>query len=209
MKVMRRLASPWLGAVAVVVVLLSMAPGVARADTLYNPIFTMVGSIWNGTIERCLDVRKQDDYNHANARVQLWDCSGALEQQWSSRFYGLEPPAGEFGYQKQLYQIVNLRSGMCMEVREGNLSAGAQIDQYPCAGPGESIDVNAAQLWEVISPGSDSLPSYALSPWSALHAHIAMCADLDLGRTGNGTMIVQEPCDLTTARLFSGSLQSS
>jgi hypothetical protein len=205
MKVKRKVASLSLGVAMVVVTLLGTGVGAAHADTAYDPVFTHLGGS-----DRCLDVRKQDDYYHANARVQIWDCSGALEQQWSSRVYGVEPPSGEFGVRKKLYQIVNLRSGMCLEVRDAGTSVGREIDQFPCITPGGSIDVSTNQLWQVDSLGiSGAIPKYSLLPWSAVRVNVSMCLDVRHGESGNGTMLQQYPCNSTSAQSFAGSLAPS
>src|ERR1043165_7324488 len=114
----------------------------ANADTPNGDLRPTSGSITGPfTHVKCLDLRAQDGFNNPNARFQQWDCSGANEQQFHSH-----PYFHLFG-DTWLYQLVNLRSGMCMEVRDGLTTPGAQIDQFPCATSGVVDTVNARQLW--------------------------------------------------------------
>jgi hypothetical protein len=183
--------------------LATLPAGVADADTGFGPIYAYNGS------NRCLDVRKQDNYYAANARVQIWDCTGALEQQWASHFFGVTPPAGEFGTRETLYQIINERSGMCMEVRTGDLTAGRQVDQVPC-GTG-SIDDIANQLWDAgqIASFSNGTGRFSLSPWSAMRSHAAYCLDIRGGSGDNSSLLQQFQCTYHWNQLFSGSIAAA
>ncbi|GAA3265018.1 hypothetical protein GCM10020218_000230 [Dactylosporangium vinaceum] len=192
-------SSSWLGrvitaaATLVVATMVVLVPGpAAQADTP-NSVIGVRYSDWLTSGYRCLDVRQQDGPLQPNARIQLWSCSGALEQQWRSHLYGYAPPAGEFGIQRALYQIINLRSQQCMEVRDGSTASGAAVDQYPC-GSG-SIDAIAAQLWMVTPVTSPpGWPTYNVSPYSAYRVGLYKCLDAMGGQTGNGTMIQQWTC---------------
>jgi pectate lyase len=144
-------------------------------------------------VPKCLDLRTQDGVNSPHARFQLWSCSGALEQQFRSRpYYHL------YG-SRWLYQIVNLRSGMCMEVRDGRTTAEAQIDQFPCATSGAVDGVTSRQLWLVTRFNGRSL--YQLQPWS----NTAMCLDVKGSENGNGVKIQQYPCNNTRAQMWGGN----
>jgi hypothetical protein len=205
MNLTRRKTALRLGVVVAVAAMFVVDNGTAYADTGFGNIAAQPGRD-----SRCLDVKKQDDWYHANARIQIWECSSAAEKAWSSRVYGLEPPSGEFGVRKKLYQIVNLRSGMCMQVRNGGTGNGQTIDQFPCTAPGGSIDASANQLWQVDFLGTNSPTMlYNLLPWSALRVNVAMCLDVTSGNTGNGTLLQQYECNQTNAQVFYGSLQPS
>src|SRR5437763_848027 len=107
------------------------ARGAANADTPNGDLRPVSGSFSGPfTNVKCLDLRREDGFGNPNARFQQWDCTGDNQQQFHAHpYYNL------YG-NRWLYQIVNLRSGMCMEVRDGLTTAGAQIDQYPCATSG-------------------------------------------------------------------------
>lgn len=188
----RRLA----GAVVVLVAaaLLTVTPsGPAGADTPSGAIGIRY-SDWLTKGYKCLDVRKQDGWHNPNARVQLWSCSGAAEQQWRSHAYGLTPPAGEFNAQRTLWQIINLRSNMCLEVRESSTASGALVDQYPCLNG--SIDAIAGQLWLVTAmwDPSGQYQTYTVSPWNTARYGDWKCLDAVGGDPGNGTLIQQWSC---------------
>jgi hypothetical protein len=90
-----------------------------------------------------------------------------------------------------LYQVVNLLSQKCMEMRNANLSNGTQVDQFTC-GAG-SIDSISTQLWAL---GGASRTGYSsLRPWSALRLGANMCLDVRGGDNDNGTMIEQWTCN--------------
>ena len=61
---------------------------------------------------------------------------------------------------------------MCMEVRDGLTTAGAQIDQFPCATSGAVDSVNARQLW--LESRFNGTGVYELRPWS----NTSMCLDV-------------------------------
>jgi mannan endo-1,4-beta-mannosidase len=78
-------------------------------------------SIRNADTGKCLDVRREDNYYSAGARVQQYSCTGTPQQQWTP------VPAGD-----GRYTFVSQRSGMCLDVRGGSTAPGAQIQQWYC-----------------------------------------------------------------------------
>ena len=175
--------------------------GVAQADTAFGPI--QVLNFAKASDGKCLDVKSEDiERTPLHARVQAWDCSGASEQQWSSHPYA-QIPAGEFGVLETLYQIKNLRTGMCMEITsDGSLVTGVQADEVPC-GTG-SIDAIASQLW-IESPSGRG---YQVVTWASASADRPLCLDLKGDSNDNGTPIQQWTCNGTLAQVFGGSLGS-
>lgn len=173
----------------------------AAADTSYGPIRVLNHAV--ASDGKCVDVKSEDiEQTPVHARVQAWDCSGASEQQWSSHPY-TQVPTGEFGTLQTLYQIKNLRTGMCLEIKpEGSLVAGVQADVVPCATG--SADTIANQLWEEQPSGR----GFVVSTWSAARANAALCLDLKGGSDSNGTPIQQWTCNQSTAQVFGGSLGS-
>lgn len=198
MKIRRALAA-MVGAALAAAVLAVVPGGVAHADTVWESI-----DAWQGTDLKCLDVRKQDDYYRAGARIQIWDCSGALEQQWMWHPYPEQtPPQGEFGIRSTLYQVKSLRSGMCMEVRNGDtITFDRQVDQMPC-GSG-SIDSISQQLW--LRGPMDDEGRVSLSPWSAVRANVSRCLDIVGGSTDNGSMLQQYPCTYNWNQRFATAI---
>lgn len=165
----------------------------ANADTPNGDLRPLSGSIGGlFTNVKCLDLRAQDGFNNPNARFQQWDCSGANEQQFHAHpYYRL------FG-DRWLYQLVNLRSGMCMEVRDGLTTAGAQIDQFPCATSGVVDSVNSRQLW--LESRFNGTGVYEIQPWS----NTSMCLDVKGAENSNGVKIQQWTCNFSSAQRWFG-----
>ena len=69
----------------------------------------------------CAEVNPQDNYFANGARVQQQTCNGQLEQAW------LRVGVGG-GY----YNLVNQRSGQCMDVRNGQNADRVQVQQWTC-----------------------------------------------------------------------------
>ncbi len=80
---------------------------------------------------RCLDVANASAAN--GATVQLWDCNGGANQQWTVNAVGT---AGE------------IRSGLgkCLDVQDGSTADGAKVQLYDCNG-------TTAQRWTLTSAG--------------------------------------------------------
>jgi pectate lyase len=165
----------------------------ANADTPNGDLHPVSGSIGGiFTNFKCLDLRKQDGFNNPYARFQQWDCSGVNEQQFHSHpYYHL------YG-NTWLYQLVNLRSGMCMEVRDGLTTAGAQVDQFPCATSGVVDSVNSRQLW--LETRFNGRSVYQMQPWS----NTAMCLDVKGAENSNGVKIQQYTCNFSAAQQWYG-----
>ncbi|MFG1807654.1 RICIN domain-containing protein [Streptomyces sp. NPDC049040] len=173
----------------------------AAADTSYGPIRVLNHAVAQDG--KCLDVKSEDiARTPVHARVQAWDCSGVSEQEWSSHPYA-QVPTGEFGTLQTLYQIKNLRTGMCLEIKaEGSLVAGVQADVVPCAGG--SADTIADQLWEEQPSGR----GFVVQTWSAARVNALLCLDLKGNSNDNGTPVQQWTCNGSTAQVFGGSLGS-
>lgn len=165
----------------------------ANADTPNGDLRPVSGSLTGPfTHAKCLDLRAQDGFNNPNARLQQWDCSGANEQQFHAH-----PYYWMYG-NTWLYQLVNLRSGMCMEIRDGLTTAGAQVDQFPCATSGVVDSENSRQLWRESRFNGRGV--YELRPWS----NNTMCLDVKGADNTNGAKIQQYPCNFSLAQQWSG-----
>jgi len=179
----------------------TLGGGVAQADTSYGPIRVLTGTTISAS--SCLDVKTEDiAKTPVHARVQLWDCHGVSEQQWSSHPYAtVTLPGGEFGsFNETFYQIRNQRTGYCLEIPNGTLTTGVQADVVPCGtGAPESI---SNQLWAE-TPFSRG---FVLNPFSAVKAGVGRCLDLKGSNNDNGTPIQQWTCNQTNAQVFGGSL---
>jgi hypothetical protein len=130
----------------------------------------------------CMDVRREDDYNAAGARVQQWDCTGTPQQQWHRTY------VGDLYNVPDLYTIRSERSNMCLD--ESHLisaipgvdpsnGTGVQIAQFPCV-------VAQSQNWIFKSTGE------------IVNQVSGMC--LDTTASSRGSMIMQWPCNGNTAQ---------
>jgi len=176
--------------------------GAAEADTPNGQVIPVSGSIGGlFTDVMCLDVKIEDGYYSPNARIQQWECTGGNEEQFHAHPYAL---VGTSWGSRWVYQWVNLRSGQCMEVRDGALGKGAQIDQFPCATGGVVNSLNARQLW--LETRLNASPYYIVQPWSALSAGLNMCLDVSNSSHDNGAKIQQWTCNGTDAQLYVGDV---
>jgi hypothetical protein len=193
MRFSRKAAGRVVGSLAAAVLAVVGFGAPASADTPNGELRPLSGAFTGPFVEaKCLDLRAQDGFNNPHARLQQWDCSGSLEQQFHAHpYYHL------YG-NTWLYQFVNLRSGMCMEVRDGLTTAGAQIDQFPCATSGVVDSGNRRQLWEVTRFNGTGL--YQVQPES----NTAMCLDVKNSDNSNGAKIQQWPCNGTGAQRWGG-----
>jgi hypothetical protein len=195
----RKLALLGSAALAATTLTVAGSGAAARADTPFGEIRTVAGAIggpFSGT--KCLDLRRQDGVGSPYARIQQWDCSGANEQQFRALYYGRQP-----GGYRDLYQMQSLRSGQCVEVRDGLLTGGAQIDQYPCDTSGVVTAGNARQLWQMTRRNATAY--YRLQPWHALSAGANMCMDVKGAENSNGVKMQLYVCNGTVAQEFFGT----
>jgi Ricin-type beta-trefoil lectin domain-like len=151
---------------------------------------------------QCLALNGSDGYYNDHTRVIQWTCSGNDDQQWATQY------AGSW-YGHSLYQVVNKKSGKCMEVGNppGNgtiLDNGVQIDQVTCGSPNVPPDFNWRQVWYAppIYPGSEY---HSLVPLSAMEYGVSQCLDVDAGRPYPGTKVQQWSCHGATYQEFTGA----
>jgi pectinesterase len=166
----------------------------ANADTPngdLRPVSGSIGGIF--TNFKCLDLRREDGFNNPNARFQQWDCTGDNQQQFHAH-----PYFRLFG-NRWLYQLVNLRSGMCMEIRDGLTTTGAQVDQFPCATSGVVDSGTSRQLW--LESRFNGTAVFEVQPWS----NTSMCLDVRNAENNNGVKIEQAPCNFTGAQRWYGA----
>jgi hypothetical protein len=156
---------------------------VANADTDWGQIQPM--SSW----ESCVALYGPDGFNNNNTRATQWGCNGHNDQQWSVHRYGTSPTGDA------LYQIINLQSRKCLEVRNANLISGTPVDQFTCGTTG-SIDSLSTQLWAAV-PTNSGNGAYFVIPWSTeRHSGEAQfCLDVAGGTTDDGAMLVQWQCN--------------
>ncbi len=156
--------------------------GVASADTDWGEMLPL------SSIESCVALYGPDGFYNNNTRVTEWGCNGHNDQQWSVHRYGTSPVGDA------LYQIINLQSRKCLEVRNANQFAGTPVDQFTCGTTG-SFDSLSTQLWGVAyEPSSGGL---YLIPYSNLRFSgiQLLCLDVAGGSTDDGTMLEQWPCN--------------
>jgi len=120
-------------------------------------------------------------------------CNGSLEQLWDFQFSRLT----QFGsLTVPVYHLVNHRSGMCMDLTDGNLTDGTHIQQWTC-GTSTTMD------W-IPNFGSSSFAN--ISSARSLAAFKNQCLDIRGGSLQSGAIVqiyttTQEPTN--TAQRFS------
>jgi Ricin-type beta-trefoil lectin domain-like len=142
--------------------LVALAPAPASAAALFGPYQLRLSD----DTSKCVDITGVSQANGAYA--QLYDCLGA--QQYNQQFY-FYAVSGLF----QVYQIVAVHSGKCLDVEGASQSAGARIQQYDCLGYGQTN-----QLWGQVTYGA----------YSALYAQHSSRA-MSTYSIYNGSPIVQ------------------
>ncbi|MEU8266961.1 RICIN domain-containing protein [Sphaerisporangium sp. NPDC049002] len=75
---------------------------------------------------KCLDMAIDGAIGN-NTRVQQWDCSGASNQRWTA-----VPAPADLG--SSWVQLVNLRSGLCLDISGASYTNGRPLVVYQCHG---------------------------------------------------------------------------
>jgi hypothetical protein len=170
-----------------------MTPGIASASVDVGP--DKYGNMRNLNSNKCVDVRAQDDYYAAGARIQQYHCTGAREQQWAGHFVRNSPATRDDEYQFKV-----LRSGMCMQPPPG-LSPyvdgnGVILVQEPCD------ETNELQLWYRYAAGTSWFDGWK-------NHRTGKCMDVRLSSTGDGAWIQQYTCNSTDSQVFYSKLETS
>jgi hypothetical protein len=160
----------------------SSGGAVAQADTDWGEMLPM------SSLQSCVALDAADGFYNNNTRVFEWGCNGHNDQQWSVHRYGTSPRGDA------LYQIINLQSRKCLEVRNANQLHGTPVDQFTCGTTG-SIDSLSTQLWGVGHEPSNG--EQYLLPYSNLRVYgiEPLCLDVASGSTDDGTMLEQWSCN--------------
>jgi hypothetical protein len=90
------------------------------------------------------------------------------------------------------YEIVNRKSGKCLDVKEVSSADGASIQQYTCQGWSQ-----ANQVFEGV-PSSSSDPSHV----KFIAQHSSKCLDITGSSTADGALLQQWSCNGTGAQAF-------
>lgn len=80
----------------------------------------------NQLSQKCLDMAIDGPIGNST-RVQQWDCSGASNQRWKA-----VPAPADLG--SEWVQLVNLRSGLCLDVSGALYTNGRSLIVYQCNG---------------------------------------------------------------------------
>ncbi|MEO3973150.1 RICIN domain-containing protein [Streptomyces sp. CAU 1734] len=86
----------------------------------------------------CMDVAS--GATHDGARIQQWDCYGGAPTKWR-----LEFTAHLNGW--SYYKFVNVHSGRCLDVPNGSMDAGVELQQWGCWG-------GDMQQWALVEAGT-------------------------------------------------------
>jgi hypothetical protein len=161
--------------------------GVASADTPYGEMRPVFDAFASGLFDsdECVALNAADGFYNNNTRVFQWNCNGHTDQQWSVHLYGTSPTG------LPLYQIINLQSRKCMEVRNANTTPGTVVDQFNC-GSG-SIDSISNQLW--VGRHQNSHNANYLLPYSAVRLGVSMCLDVTGANNDDGVQLEQWTCN--------------
>lgn len=133
--------------------------------------------IKNANSGKCLDVRREDGFFTAGARVQQYTCTLTPQQLWSWHYVTTDA-VGE-----NVFRYTNDQSGMCMEVRGRSFDNGAQIQQNYCNGGPE-------QLW-IFTSRSTSINFYSRK-----------CLDISGASRADLAKVQQWDCNGTGAQVF-------
>jgi hypothetical protein len=175
MRMGRKLAGT-LGATVVAMALTTALASTAMADTGFGRIVVRNSG-------KCLDVRSQDNFFSAGARVQQWDCSGVPEQQWQFHPFASIPMPGNPARTVTVYQIQSERSGLCMEVDAGGVHALVRQDTCGTGTPG-------AEARQLFISSLDAQGYHILKPLS----NPSLCVDVQNGSSDNGNLLQQYSC---------------
>jgi hypothetical protein len=74
---------------------------------------------------KCLDVTGRSTVN--GTAIQQWTCNGGTNQEWFPRVVQNNPAA-------TIYNLINLNSGKCLDVRGRSTANGAIVQQWTCNG---------------------------------------------------------------------------
>ena len=172
--------------------------GTAHASTntwgAIEPVSADSYNLFLGFGPSCLALNGSDGYYNDHTRVIQWQCTGNDDQQWETRWAGTVYVPGTLN-QRQVYQIVNKKSGKCMEVRDGmhvvDGGNGYLIDQITCAPLNDTFDFSN-QMWEMaLSAGGTTRE---IMPYSSILLGTGECLDVDSGYPYNGTKVQQWAC---------------
>jgi non-reducing end alpha-L-arabinofuranosidase len=124
-------ALPMASLLALVALLFSVTPGglmrptAAHAQTQYtiSPGNYQIRLTESGGQGNCLD--DTDFSSSAGTQMQLYGCSGELNQSWY--IHQVRLSGGQVGY-----QIKNRHSELCLDVHHNSMNSGTSAVQYPC-----------------------------------------------------------------------------
>ncbi|AUX25700.1 exported protein with lectin-like C-terminus [Sorangium cellulosum] len=110
------------------------------------------------------------------ATIGQWQCTGAVDQQWS-----IESAGGS------AYVVKNVNSGKCLEVANASRAEKARITQRDC------LDRNH-QKWNLLDRGDGTVSLRAV--------HSGMCMDISGASTADGGQFIQYRCHSGTNQRF-------
>jgi hypothetical protein len=135
----------------------------------------------NDPSSQCIDVQSENNVN-----VQLWRCSGAVEQDWRFEFF---TNSGGVDW----YRIINRKTQWCLGISGNSLNLSAPAVMSPCQFDTQHL----SQLWSFTSffIGND--------PWTTVHnLWSGYCLDARGNATANRTVIQQYQCNGTNAQIW-------
>jgi hypothetical protein len=137
-----------------------MATALAATPAQATPSGTSVAASFgpyelrNGASHHCMDVANGSVND--GGRVQTWDCYGGTPERWT-----LEETSVINGV--YYYEIVNLNSGKCLDVPNGSMDWGVELQQWTCW----SGDM---QQWRLYTAGTNA--------WYIKNMRSGLCLDV-------------------------------
>jgi hypothetical protein len=120
----------------------------------------------------CSDVAGDSVAN--GAIVQIWTCGGTQSR---NEYWSLNPVSGGYG---SGYELVSLKSNLCLDVQGPSQYDGAKLQQWQCGGAAQTN-----QVWQIQQFGG----AYQL-----VSVYSGKCLDLTGGITSPGNTLQQWDC---------------
>lgn len=134
--------------------------------------------IINANSGKCLDASNR----YSGSPVTQWTCHGGDNQRWREGEDAIDPGTGG----SHLIQLIDTKSGMCLDIRGGSKNDGAQLQIYPCKDGVSSTVYNQHFVTNSITSSSKTMMIKAV--------HSGKCFDVPYASQSNGIGIQQYTC---------------
>jgi len=138
------------------------------------------GEIRNRQNRGCVDVVSEEGFLKPGTHIQMYHCTGAIEQQW------IVPPIDA---SDTIFELISERSGLCV-TGNFNASPGTLVTQQLCS------TSFLGDLWRML-PVSTATSTYFMQ-----NAATGLCADIVNGSTADHARIEEMPCNGDKSQQF-------